>query len=596
MTARQRRFTVGLSGLAVGACLALGGLWYANAPGRTSTEPAAAEADVRLPKESSELALDEEERQFLWEVEHHGLVLSRHGFSSIADALRRTDGRALTALLADQFQGSDLRQPREVRAATAFADVVRREDSGQLPEALDRAQFVDRLLSYRRRFSQPPNVQLALMRLTPEVRGTLDSPWLGTCQLRLWGEMGPGEPGEVVLVLRYRVPRPVEETFGKVGWLAACDITQSLVSHAPRPLMREVAAERGIDPRGFHDNWYSPPTLPNTGGVYVCDYNRDGILDVLVTDIRRYALFRGLPNGKFVEVTEELSLPRVPKDSGAFNAAIADLDGDGWEDLILGQRIYRNQEGRAFVDVTDRSNLRLPNDAGSIALADFDRDGRIDLYVTRAGKPRAASWIDGKGGDRKGNQLWRNKGNWQFEDVTEASGADGGKRSTFTAVWLDADNDGWPDLYVINEFGNGVLLHNRGNGTFQEQQLAAGPSDFGTMGVTCGDIDNDGNIDLYCANMYSKAGSRVIGNLKPGTYPESIMATMRQFVAGSQLWRNLGTDSTGRLRAERLGGKCQVASVGWAYGPALADLDNDGFLDLYATAGFISQSRSDPDG
>jgi hypothetical protein len=594
MTTHQRRFTFGLSGLAVITCAALGTIWYANAPGRPTPEASAASAKLPVPKESPDLALDEDQRQFLWEVEHHGLVLSRHGFSPLGDALRRADGRALAALLADDFRGNDLHQPREVRAVTAFADVVRREDSGQGAEALDRPQFVERLLAFRRRFTQPPNVQVSLMRFAPEVRERLDGPWQGTCQLRLWGEMGPGEPGEVVLILRYQVPRPAEEAYAKGGWLRACAISQSLVAHAPQVLMREVAAERGIDPRGWHDNWYSPPTLTTTGGVYVCDYDRDGILDVLVTDIHRYALFRGLPGGKFVEVTAQAGLPTEPDRSGDYNAAFADLDGDGWEDLLLGHRVYRNQEGRGFVDVTERTNLQLPTDAGSIALADFDRDGRIDLYVTRPGKPRAASWIDGKGGDRKGNQLWRNKGNWQFEDVTQTSGAEGGNRSTFTAVWLDANNDGWPDLYVINEFGNGVLLLNRQNGTFEEQGLVQGPGDFGSMGVTCGDIDNDGNIDLYIANMYSKAGSRVIGNLKPGTYPEEVMATMRQFVAGSQVYRNLGKGE--RPGFERLGQKWQVGSVGWAYGAALADLDNDGFLDLYATAGFISQSRSDPDG
>jgi hypothetical protein len=136
-----------------------------------------------------------------------------------------------------------------------------------------------------------------------------------------------------------------------------------------------------------------------------------------------------------------------------------------------------------------------------------------------------------------------------------------------------------------------VLLLNNQNGTFREQQLAPGPNDFGTMGVTCGDIDNDGNIDIYCANMYSKAGHRVIGNLKSDAYRSEIMATMRQFVAGSQLWRNKGN-----LHFEKLGQQCQVAAVGWAYGAALVDLNNDGWLDLCASAGFMSSSRDEPDG
>jgi enediyne biosynthesis protein E4 len=120
------------------------------------------------------------------------------------------------------------------------------------------------------------------------------------------------------------------------------------------------------------------------------------------------------------------------------------------------------------------------------------------------------------------------------------------------------------------------LLINQGDGTFQEHALARGPGDFGSMGVTTGDIDNDGNIDLCVANMYSKAGTWILGNLGPLTYPADVMASMRSFVSGSQLHRNCGN-----LEFEQLGRRYQVAGVGWAYGPALVDLDNDGWLDLY---------------
>jgi hypothetical protein len=136
-----------------------------------------------------------------------------------------------------------------------------------------------------------------------------------------------------------------------------------------------------------------------------------------------------------------------------------------------------------------------------------------------------------------------------------------------------------------------VLYINRGDGTFRPCSLSNGPNDFGTMGATAGDIDNDGNIDLYCGNMYSKAGSRVIANVRPGTYPEKVMAKIRTFVKGSELHLNRGG-----LRFEQKGQPWQVADAGWAYGPALVDLDNDGWLDLYATCGYISRSRSEPDG
>jgi hypothetical protein len=620
---------------------------------------------------NSGLVLDDAEREYLWQIEHHGLVLARHGFGPLAEALSRGDQDAFRNLLAPDFIAVIPDDPREVRLDADFAHVLRREFVGRIsnpsgtPDGLEirptkagrpcASEFIARLMEYRRLFSsgKPPKVKLALMSLRPEKREDRNGLWQGTCQLRMWGETAggmlsrplgdlrasqqlgeprkhaihatqvstgtDGGPGEVIVYLGFRIARPTEETLTKGKWLHGCSVNQSQIAHAPAPLMREVTAERGIDVRDFHDNWPTQSTKTTTGGVYLCDYDRDGILDMLITDVNRHALYKGLPGGKFRDVTTEVGLPLAFPDlpGMAIMAAFVDLDGDGWEDLILGDRIYRNEGGHRFIDCTGRTNLRLPRDAAGIAVADFDRDGRIDLYVARPGRDKADAWLEGKSGDPKGNQLWRNLGNWRFEDVTATSGTEGGHRSTGTAVWFDANNDGWPDLYVINEFGNGVLLLNQGDGTFREQLLVNGPGDFGSMGATCGDIDNDGNIDLYVANMYSKAGNRVIGNLKPGTYPADVMAKMRQFVTGSQLYRNLGAkavrtaagsggtfqtcttaQSPSRLTPsfEPLAAQYQVAGIGWAYGAALIDLDNDGWLDLYTTCGFISQSRTEPDG
>jgi hypothetical protein len=175
--------------------------------------------------------------------------------------------------------------------------------------------------------------------------------------------------------------------------------------------------------------------------------------------------------------------------------------------------------------------------------------------------------------------------------VTESSGAGGGNRSSFTAAWLDANNDGWPDLYVINEFGDGVLLINNGKGGFTEHALSDRSTDFGSMGLAVGDVDNDGNIDIYSANMYSKAGNRVFGNVRPGIYPQHVMDKFRLMVAGSELHLNKGG-----LKFEQVGKKMQVAAVGWPYGACLADLSSRGWLDIYAGCGFMSRSRTEPDG
>jgi HEAT repeat protein len=552
----------------------------AAAPAGEGREVAAAPADPELP---------EDERAYLWEVEHHGNVLAKHGFGPFAAALKAGDAPALSRLLADDFAAADLREPQQVRAVTAFAEVERLQDAGRPPAPLTREGFVARLMQFRKLFGRTPQVKLALMTLGPRPRRDLDGTWEGTAQLRLHGEHTVGAPAEVVVLLRYEVPRPTEAALARPGWLRSAAVLQVLTGKAPYPLFAEVARERGLATSRLHDNWKAAKFVPTPGGVYVCDYDRDGLLDLLVTDVNAGSLYRGRPGGRFEDVTERSGLPRPALTSPA--VAWADLDGDGWEDLLLGSAIFRNAEGRRFEYLGSRSNFRLPLGGSNVVVADYDRDGKLDLYVTRTGQPGDGSWLAGRTADPKGNYLFRNLGGWQFEDVTRSSGTLGGHRSTFTAAWLDANDDGWPDLHVPNEFGDGALLVNQGDGTFAERALADRPADFGTMGLAVGDVNNDGRIDIYCNNMYSKAGTRVIGNLAPGAYPPEVMEKFRCFVAGSQLHLNRGG-----LKFEQAGKAMQVAAVGWSYGASLADLDNDGWLDVYANAGYVSRSRDEPDG
>jgi FG-GAP-like repeat/FG-GAP repeat len=558
------------------------------------SQPASPPAEKPAPPQ----VIDDAQKAYLWDIETHGNKLARtpYGLKALGNAVSCADRQTLDSLLAADFQGETLGEPcEEIRTRKEFCEVLRQQEGKTPRQKLDRGQFIHRLLQFREIFHQPPKFGLALMKLAPMQQSDPQGNWRGTCQWRMYGETAPGKPAEVILYLEYLVPEPTEENLTKPGWLRQAAITQIQVAKAPHYLLRDVTAERGIDTKWLHDNWRSEDKgklSPNTGGVYLCDFNRDGILDMLVTDLNKIALYQGLPGGKFRNVTTEVGLPTsLPTSTDP--TAIVDLDGDGWEDIILGEKIYQNLKGKGFQECL--SNMRLPRDGTGVAILDFDGDGFLDLYVTRPGDRKKGDWLLGKAGDpNKGNQLWRNNGKnmkFYFENVTAKSHAAAGNRSCFSAVCLDANNDGWPDLYVINEFGNGVLLVNNQDGTFKEHLMTHGAGDFGSMGVTCGSIENNGNIDIYCANMYSKAGSRVIGNVLPGSYPDDIMDRMRHFVQGSQLWKNLGG-----LQFEPRAQRYQIASIGWAYGAALVDLDNDGWLDLFATAGFVSQSRTEPDG
>ena len=551
------------------------------------TPESGAATSAGTTESEANLTLGKDQREYLWQVEHHGLLLSSVGFARIANALKNDDEEALRTIFVDGFEGEVLGKPREAQFEHGGTRILRQNGSGERGIRLDAKSFAKFLLEDRRRFSKRPGVKLSLMALAPTDPKNLDSVWQGTCQLRMSGEMGKGRPGEVVLYLRYRIPRPKEAVLKSNPWLQSLAIMQRQVAESPKSLMKDVTATRGIDVKLFHDNWEETQnTQIVSGGVNLCDYNRDGCLDMLITDLTTNVMYQGSPDGTLTDVTSKVRLPQNPR---LITATFVDLDGDGWEDLIFGSVLLRNTEGQYFTPVEAPTLAIRPQ--ASVNVADFDRDGKMDLYVSTIGLTKAATWIKGEGGGQVRNRLWKNLGDWKFVDVTDSAGASGGNRSTFTAVWLDADEDGWPDLYVINEFGRGVLLVNKQDGTFRERAIEADPGDFGSMGVTAGDFDNDGHIDIYVGNMYSKAGNRVMANVWPGSYPETILSRLRSFTNGSQLHHNLGA-----LKFERIGRELQVADVGWAYGPAMADLNNDGWLDIYATCGFISKSRTDPDG
>src|SRR5262249_12136910 len=154
-----------------------------------------------------------------WEIEHHGNVLNRYGFSTLAKALEKADARALMALLAPDFIGYTLHQPREVKVEKKFARITRLEDSGHAPDRMAAPAFVDRLLKYRGPFTGVPKVKVALMSLSPAARAKLKGPWKGLGQLRMWGEAAPGQPREVVLDLKFETEPPTQANLTRGGWL-----------------------------------------------------------------------------------------------------------------------------------------------------------------------------------------------------------------------------------------------------------------------------------------------------------------------------------------------------------------------------------------
>ncbi len=249
-------------------------------------------------------------------------------------------------------------------------------------------------------------------------------------------------------------------------------------------------------------------------------------------------------NLRFAEVAARVGVAK--KDRGRGSAWL-DFDGDGDFDLFsvgiqVEHALYRNDGGQ-FRDVAHLAGLADARGGWAAASADFDNDGDDDLFVSRD------AWEG-----RAPNSLYRNDAGAFIDSGRAAGMAD--SSDSFTATWLDFDGDGYLDLYVANGVtGTGApnaLLHNQQNGAFLDVATAAAVADSGkTIGTAAGDFDGDGLTDLYAVNI-------------------------GQF---NRLYRNLG-DGTFADEAERAG---VLFPVEGGYVAFFFDLDNDGYLDLFAS-------------
>ena len=541
------------------------------------------------------LALAESERKRLGEIEHYGLILTQKAFPGLASRILESDTVGLKQVFSPSFRGESL-EPESSRNLMDLIHVRRSlTDPSRVVQPKTAEGFAHYLTELRKGFqSNPtnPKIGFALRGLAPTKKNQYNGSWKGSCLLRFAGRSTDGGPKETRLELAFRLSRipEVEKIDEATGWIAELRVLDFRDVAAASPLMEEVAKERGIDPVKFYDNWMADLTNRpvNTGGAYVADFDNDLRLDILITDLNGLFFYRNQPDGNFAEVATPAGLPRsLPPYP---TVALGDFDNDNHVDLVLGPIVLRNRGEFQFEDISRKTNLEMPELATGCTVGDYDLDGRLDIYVSRSsGSVQNTSWIDGPGGP--GNQLWRNLGDWRFEEVAEKVNATAGNRSVFTAAWLDVNDDGRPDIYAIGEFGPGVLLVNQPDGTFMEMPLEPDDGDFGTMGLAVGDYNNDGHVDVYTANMYSKAGRRVIDNLSPATYPPEILARIKRFITGSELYRN-----DGNLGFHRVGEAMALKDVGWTYGSTFVDLDNDGYLDLYSNAGFSSVTRAKPDG
>ena len=328
-------------------------------------------------------------------------------------------------------------------------------------------------------------------------------------------------------------------------------------------------------------------------GLALGDVNGDGLDDLYVLQPG------GLPNRLFVQspdgtATDRSAAAGVDWLDRSNSALFVDLDNDGDQDLVVAtddNLLFLANDGTGrFQRKLTRHPHAIPR---SLCAADYDLDGRLDLFVcyatpvVRFAERVAALPLpihDANNGAR--NVLYRNEGNWSFRDATAAIGLDvNNRRFSWAAAWEDYDNDGDQDLYVANDFGRNNLYRND-NGRFVDVAPTAAVEDSSAgMSVTWGDYNQDGSMDLYVGNMFSAAGNRIAYQRRfQGELDEGARRTFQRHARGNSLFEN-ANDGTFRDVSP-----VAAVSIGrWAWGSLFADINNDGWEDLLVANGYVTQ-------
>ena len=392
----------------------------------------------------------------------------------------------------------------------------------------------------------------------------------------------------------------------KTGNAVALSSPETLPASQHVPVFKDYTLESGLVLNHLQgDNYLTGIDETLAPGACALDYNNDGWIDLLLVNgsgqTRYYrkqhwwqkrqghALYKNLGNGKFQDVTQESGLGTP---SWGMGCVSGDFNNDGHTDLFItnlgSNTLYKNNGEGRFIDITIPSGISGESWSTSATLADYDGDGLLDIYIANYIKySKGAKTYEAQSQftentpatfnatlyDAAPNRLYRNRGEFRFEDVSSLAGVEDKDGRSLDAIWLDANNDGHPDLFVINDGGGGsnTLLINQGNSKFKESSTRMNLSSaLAYHSISSGDFDNDGDIDIIITGDQTKTHLLLVNNIS---------------TSGKNQWEYSD-------QAETLGlAKGQFAGYsGW--GSGLHDFNNDGWQDLFIANGLVTP---DPD-
>jgi hypothetical protein len=527
---------------------------------------------------------------------------------------RPLDPAEFSRFLAADFRGTPLAPARRLRVHEAAPTVDVYQPGGELtviaasfPQEMDRwlAAFVE--IGY----IEFKTTNVVIEQPAPAKSGS--DPPLVTVEIRydFTGRAAAGQPRQHTGTWNTRWRQDPER-----GWLwAGVAVEEGREEQSPRSLFTDVTRclvgkneaayaqlLRGAD-------WWTANTdaafaMPVDGhtGVAVADVDGDGREDFYLCQFSGLPdrLFRAEADGSYAEISRQAGVDILDPSHGA---VFFDYDNDGDPDLLVTgwQLMLFQNDGRGRFTLLDSAQaglnprLREFSSFYSACVGDYNRDAWLDFYVTAyswetgSGKlPNPIPYHDATNGPP--NFLFRNNGDGTFADVTREVGLDQNNvHFSFACAWADYDRNGWPDLYVANDFGRNNLYRNEG-GQFRDVAAEAGVEDIGAgMSVSWGDYDNDGWLDLYVGNMWSSAGLRTTAQTSVWRTDKSDedKSRMRRMAKGNSLFRNLGNGAFVEV-TDRAG----VAFGRWAWSSQFLDLNLDGREDLFVTNGYVTNESN----
>ena len=376
--------------------------------------------------------------------------------------------------------------------------------------------------------------------------------------------------------------------------LLALFFSQQPVAQSIKIAFTDITTQAGISFRHVASPEKKYIVESMSGGVALFDYDNDGDLDIylvnsLTVDLvktkgkTKSQLYRNLGGGKFTEVAEKAGVSDIGWGMGV---AVGDYNNDGFEDLYvtcLGpDYLFKNNGDGTFTNVTAKAGVSDPRWSTGASFFDYDRDGDLDLFVSNyvdfdvnnlpefgQGKSCQYKSIAVQCGPRglkgAGDSLYRNNGNGTFTEVSKAAGvSDPDGYYGLGVITSDFDEDGLIDIFVANDSTPNFHYRNKGDGTFEEIGFVAGTgvnengSEQGSMGVTVGDYDHDGKLDLFVTNFADEYNT---------------------------LYHNNGKNSFTDLSYAAKVVAVSLPYVGW--GTKFFDYNNDGWVDLFVANGHV---------